>query len=59
MVFRVSATLEYCAMLVGHRKKVLSKFLRSSCPPARQEIKPIFAKISIIFDKMGIFFDGQ
>jgi len=56
MVFRVSATLEYCAMLVGHRKKVLSKFLRSSCPPARQEIKPIFAKISIIFDKMGIIF---
>ena len=60
LVFCVSDMREYCAMLVGHRKKCWAKLCPSSCPPdrppARQEIWSIFGKISPIFDKNRPYF---
>ena len=44
----LSARLEYCAAL-GDTKSFEQFFCQGSCPPARQEIRSIFAKISLIF----------
>ena len=37
-------------------KNVEAKFCPGSCPPARQEIRLIFAKISLILTKMDLIF---
>ena len=45
-----------CWNIVGHRKEGWAKLCPGSCPPARQEIRSIFAKISIILDKNRAYF---
>ena len=60
LVFCVSDMREHCAMLMGHREKCWAKLCPGSCPPdrppARQEIRSIFGKISLIFDKNRPYF---
>ena len=60
LVFWVSDMWEHCAMLMGHREKCWAKLCPGSCPPdrppARQEIRSIFGKISLIFDKNRPYF---